>query len=309
MPIVKRWKPVRFIIIAVMLLCACGRRQQADAGEKYTIYYVNHDETGVVPYDYTSNTEDRDLLIEELLEQLGKVSEKLEYRAPLSGSVNLLGYTISEDQLILNFSESYRQQSVINEVLVRASIVRTMTQIQGIQYVSFQVNSEPFADGSGTVVGVMSADQFIDNEGNEINTYERVKLTLYLANEDGDRLSPVTRSVVYNSNISMERLVLEQLIAGPGENEKVFPTVNPETKILSVNVKDGTCYVNLDSTFLTQIYNVTSDVTIYSIANSLVELSNVNKVQIAINGDTNVSYKENISFSTVFERNLELVEQ
>ena len=61
--------------------------------------------------------------------------------------------------------------------------------------------------------------------------------------------------------------------------------------------------------FLTQIYNVTSDVTIYSIANSLAELPNVNKVQISINGDSNMNYKENISLSTVFERNLELVEQ
>ncbi len=49
-------------------------------------------------------------------------------------------------------------------------------------------------------------------------------------------------------------------------------------------------------------------VKIYSITNSLVELPNINKVQISVNGDTSVSYKENMSLSTVFERNLELVE-
>ncbi len=306
---VKRWKLGWLAAIGMMLLCACSQREEVDEGEKYIIYYVNHDETGVITRDYASKAEEREELIDELLEQLGKVSEKLEYRAPLSGSANLLDYTISEDQLILNFDENYRQQSVTTEVLVRAAIVKTMTQIQGIQYVSFQVNSEPFADASGAVVGVMSADQFIDNEGNEINTYEKVKLILYLADENGDRLKPVTRSVVYNSNVSMERLVVEQLIAGPAEKEKVYPTINPRTKIVSVNVKDGICYVNLDNAFLTQIYNVTSDVTIYSITNSLVELSNINKVQISINGDTNVNYKENISLSTIFERNLELVEQ
>ena len=74
-------------------------------------------------------------------------------------------------------------------------------------------------------------------------------------------------------------------------------------------MQDGICYVNLGSNFLTQIFNVTSDVTIYSITNSLVELSNVNKVQISIDGNTNINYKENISLSTVFERNLEIVEQ
>ncbi len=131
---------------------------------------------------------------------------------------------------------------------------------------------------------------------------------MYLANETGDGLKKITRSVVYNSNISTERLIVEQLILGALENEKVYPTINPNTKIISVNVKDGICYVDLDNTFLTQIYNVTSDVTIYSITNSLVELSNVNKVQISINGNINVTYRENTSLSTVFERNLELVE-
>ena len=66
--------------------------------------------------------------------------------------------------------------------------------------------------------------------------------------------------------------------------------------------------MDLDNMFLTQIYNVTPEVTIYSITNSLVELPNINKVQISVNGDTSVSYKENMSLSTVFERNLELVE-
>ena len=114
--------------------------------------------------------------------------------------------------------------------------------------------------------------------------------------------------MVYNSNVPMERLVVEQLLAGPLENEKAYPTINPDTKIISVNVKDGVCYVDLDSMFLTQIYNVTADVSIYSITNSLVELSNVNKVQISVNGDTNVNYKENINFTTMFERNLEMIE-
>ena len=52
---------------------------------------------------------------------------------------------------------------------------------------------------------------------------------------------------------------------------------------------------------------MTSEVTIYSITNSLVELPNVNKVQIAVDGETNISYRENVSLNTVFERNLDLL--
>ncbi|MBD5473367.1 MAG: GerMN domain-containing protein [Lachnospiraceae bacterium] len=303
----KKW--ILLPVISVLLLvCACGQQGKKDVGKTYKIYYVNRDETGVISNEYVTETTDRDELLGELLQQMETGSEKLEYKAPISGTFQLLGTTFSEDQLILNFDENYRLQPVISEILVRAAIVRTLTQIDGVSYLSFQVNAEPLLDASGALVGVMNADQFIDNAGNEINTYEKVKLTLYLADEEGDGLKAVTRTVVYNSNISMERLVVDQLIAGPDENEAAFPTINPDTRVVSVNVQDGICYVNLDSTFLTQIYNVTSEVTIYSITNSLVELTNVNKVQISIDGDSNVNYKENISLSTVFERNLEIVE-
>jgi len=303
----KKGKMLFLLLVLLTVICACGRQNDTSQKDTYRIYYENNDETGIFPQDYRTETKDKEALVSEFIEQLGVASGKLEYKAPLSGGFNLLDYSIAEDQVTLVFDENYKLQPVTTEVLVRAAIVRTLTQIEGIQYVSFQIKSEPLTDASGIVIGTMNADMFIDNAGNEINTYEKVKLTLYFANENGDGLKAVSRPVIYNSNIAMERLVVEQLIAGPLAEEKAFPAINPDTKIVSVNVKDGICYVNLDSTFLTQIYNVTSDVTIYSITNSLVELSNVNKVQISINGDTNVNYKENISFSTVFERNLELV--
>ncbi len=113
---------------------------------------------------------------------------------------------------------------------------------------------------------------------------------------------------VYNSNISMEKLVVERLVAGPVDTDAgAYPVINPATKVLSVTVKDGTCYVNLDDNFMTQMYNVSADVVVYSIVNSLVELTNVNKVQISINGETDLVYRENFNFSTVFDRNLDLV--
>lgn len=292
----------------ITVCCACGRQRGNEQGKTYNIYYVNYEETGVISREYQTETTDTSDLIDELTEQMSIIPERLEYKAPLSGNFELLDKTLTEDQLTLSFDEKYKEQPVTTEVLVRAAIVRTLTQIEGIQYVSFQIRSEPLTDAYGTVLGMMSADMFIDNAGNEISTYEKVRLTLYLANESGDGLTKVVRTVVYNSNISSERLVVEQLITGAAEGEKAFPTINPDTKIISINVKDGICYVDLDSTFLTQIYNVTADVTIYSITNSLVELSNINKVQISINGDTNVTYRENTSLSAVFERNLELVE-
>lgn len=296
------------LLLALILLSSCKKKQEEQTGRVYYIYCVNNEETGIVSHEYQTETMERNILLEELLQQLSLASDKLQYKAPLAGSFSLLGYSITEEQLVLNFSEEYRKQPATTEVLVRAAIVRTLSQIDGVAHISFQVKEEPLTDLFGNVVGVMNADTFIDNDGNEINTYEKVKLTLYFANESGDKLRKVSRNVVFNSNISMERLVVEQLLAGPAKGENGYPTINPATKIQSVTVKDGTCYVNLDGSFLTQPYKVTSDVTVYSITNSLAELSNVNKVQITIDSTTDKELKDNVPLSTVFERNLEIVE-
>lgn len=296
-----------YVLLVALLCSACGKEKQEDDGKVYQIYYVNNQETTTLTREYVSQTEDAQKLLGELFAQLGKIPDKLEYEAPLSSGFGLLGYALDNGQLTLNFDEHYKELDTTKEVLMRAAIVRTVTQIPEISYVSFTVQGEMLLDSTGTAIGTMSKDTFIDNAGNEINAYEKVNLRLYFANADGTGLVEENRrNVVYSSNISLDKLVVEKLVEGPA-SEGVYPTVNPATKIVSVTTKDGICYVNLNEDFLNQPYNVSAEVTVYSITNSLVELSNVNKVQITINGETNVSYREKISLNSVFERNLDML--
>ncbi|MCH5275444.1 MAG: GerMN domain-containing protein [Lachnospiraceae bacterium] len=297
------------LFLAATLLCAgCGSKQ-VNADRVKNIYYVNNNETGVGMYEYEMQADTEEAELDELIEQMGILPAKLEYKPPLKMGFRLLSYRLEDAILYLDMSEEYHNLSPTTEVLVRAALVRTLSQAAGVSYVVITVEENQLYDNLGNVVGLMTADQFIDNAGNEINAYERVSLRLYFANEDGTALIATTRTIAYNTNIPMERLVMDELLAGPGTEvaDVVYPTVNPSTKVVSVSVRDGICYVDLDENFLTQIYNVSSDVTIYSIVNSLVELSGVNKVQISINGETNLLYRENTSLTTVFERNLDLI--
>ena len=295
------------LIMGLCLCTACAGRNTEQQGTAWQIYYVNNDETKIVGREYVSQTTDTELLFEEMLDELARIPEKMEYETPLASEISVRQHTMDNGLLTLDFDESYKKLRGVREILRRASIVRTMTQLPGVERVAFTVKGEQLTDGTGAAVGIMTADSFIENAGNEINAYEKVNLRLYFANETGDRLVEENRrNVVYNSNISLEKLVVEKLVEGPAA-EGAYPTVNPMTKIISVTVQDGTCYVNLNNDFLSQPYNVASDVTIYSITNSLVELPNVNRVQISINGETNLSYRENMSLNTVYERNLDIL--
>lgn len=297
------------ILFGILLFCsACTTGETDESGTAYRIYYVNQEETKIVEREYLSETTDSESLFDEIIGQLAAASERMEYESPLEEEFALLGHTLDNGLLTLDFDERYKNLRGTREVLVRASIVRTLTQLPGVERVAFTVKGEQLVDSAGAAVGVMAADTFIDNAGNEINAYEKVDLKLYFANGSGDLLVEENRrNVVYNSNISLEKLVLEKLVEGP-LTEGAYPTINPTTKVLSVTVKDGICYVNLSNDFLNQPYSVTSRVTIYSITNSLVELSNVNKVQISIEGENNISYRENVNLNNVLERNLDILE-
>lgn len=304
---------IMFLLVTILtLLCGCKNNEPKEDGDVYQIYEMNKEETTIRSREYVSHEMDTQMLVEELLEALKQPPQNTEMRAVITDPVELKDFSVTDETVMLDFGDTYNDMSLTGEVLFRAAIVRTLTQIDGINYVSVTVNGSPLNNMSGAPIGMMTAEQFIDNSGNEINTEEKVNLNLYFANAAGDRLVKVNREIIYNSNISLEKLVMEQLVLGTHADETeqygVGMTINPDTKVVSVMVSDGICYVNLDSSFLTQLGNVTPEVTIYSIVNSLVELPNINKVQFLINGENEIMFKETLSFSETYERNLEIVE-
>ena len=65
--------------------------------------------------------------------------------------------------------------------------------------------------------------------------------------------------------------------------------------------------MDFSSEFLNKRKSITADVAIYSVVNTLVELSTVNKVQFSIDGEQVLEYSTSINFGEPFERNLDLV--
>lgn len=296
----KKWIMAVTLSACLIGLSACGSQEPPQANS-YNIYYVSNSETKVEtrPYIMQSNLSKGQL--DELISCLSTMPDKLEYKAPLAMGFNVLSVELEDGRVELDVSADYKKLSAIQEVLVRAAIVRTLTQLQDVDYVNMTVEGEPLYDSAGDLVGLMSANQFINNDGSEINTYELTRVMLYFANEEGDKLIAAYREKYYSTNTPLERFVVEELIAGPsGQVPGLYPTINPATKVINVMTRDGVCYVNLDSSFLTVVNNVSTEVAIYSIVNSLAELNNVNKVQILVNGEVPSTFS-----ASSYERNLD----
>ena len=184
----------------------------------------------------------------------------------------------------------------LDEKLMRAAIVQSLLQIDGIDAVSVRVEGEPLKDDEGNEVGLMNGDDIVDTTGSSLSSYQSDTLKLYFADQNGSKLVKQEVDVRYSSNVLKEKLIVEKLMQGPSE-EGAYPTINPAANLLSVTTKDGICYVNFDSTFLISAYDVLPEITIYSIVDSLVEGAGVRQVQITINGESNAKYMEKVDLS------------
>lgn len=288
-----------------VLLSACGKRTDVGKDDSF-IYCLNEDRTGLIKIACEFPQGDTAEKAETVLAEMKKPAEEIEYTTPLPKDVEVRHCDLRGSILDVDFNNAYLEMGALEEKLVRAAVVQSLVLIDGINAVSFTVDGEQLTDSSGMPIGLMNADDFVENTGSSPSAYQTDTLTLYFANSKGDSLVAQKMDVRYSSNVSREKLIVEKLMQGPSGND-AYPTVNPDANLLSVTIKDGICYVNFDNSFLTGAYDVLPEVTIYSIVNSLVEGTEAQQVQFTINGETNVKYMEAVDLSQPLEEKEELV--
>jgi germination protein M len=295
---------VLLVALLMGLMNGCGTDEEPGSLD---VYYINALGDGITAETYVPQASDTQELMEELLQQLREDPDNVAYRRTIPEDVEVTDTHLDEGSLSLYFNREYADLSGYTEVLIRAAIVKTLLQIDGINSVSFYVSDAPLQDSAGNLVGSMTADMFIDDYGNETRSLAMTKLTLYFSSADGKSLVKEEQDVYYNKNVAMERLIIEYLLKGPTQSDAlaVIPT---GTKVLNVTITDGVCYVNFDSTFLQQTGGVSSDVVLNAIVDSLTELDTINKVQILVNGETTMPESTwSFQLGTSYERDTSLV--
>ena len=306
-----RIKTISCVIIAVLtasVLSACGNRE-AESGNVYKVFYPDKDYTSIISGERKIVSENSAVPIDALMGFLMEDPADGKGNPPITPDIKPLGYSIRDQRAVIDFPESYRKLDRTKEILIRASVVETLTQIEDVRMVAFLVNGRELRDTDGDLIGDMTADSFINNTGVELNSYTRTNVTLYFTDIDGKGLKRYDEDVVYNTNMAMEKLAVETLIGGPmGVNEhNAFPTLSPDTKLLSVTVKDRIAYANFDSSVREEPYNVEEEVALYSIVDTLTALPGIDQVQISIEGSTEGVFMDHMKLDGLYERNDEII--
>lgn len=297
-----------FLWMAACICCTGCKAETGPSGDGsgYMIYYLNASGNQLVGNPYETETTEKEALVQEFLTNIGSVPVDLECQSAMPQQVEKLTFRLEANVLHLYADANYALMNAVQEILCRAALTKTLTQIPGIDYLTIYCAEQPIVDASGNPVGLLSAADFVDSI-RDVNSFEKTEMTLYFANETGDALVKEKREIMRSINTSVEKLIVEQLIGGP-QQAGAFATLPKDVKVLNVSVNESVCSINLDAAFMNNTLEVKEYIPIYSIVNSLSELPTVSRVQIRINGSQDGVFRDLIPLSTVFERNYDYIE-
>lgn len=296
------------VLAALILLAGCSGNGETEAPSEYFMYYLSLEANKVVENAYEPEASSGDEMIQEFVDRLNETPEGEDYQRLMPKDVKIDSYSLEDSTLILTIGGDYEQMERPREVLVRVGLVRAFTQISGVDRVQIVTENGELKDSAGNVIGAMTRESFVENAGSEINNYQYTTLTLYFANETGDKLVPETRSVYYSTSVPLERVVVEQLVKGPAE-EGHYAVLPSNTNILSVTTSENIAYVNFDNTFMNGTMSVVQEIPIYALVNSITTNCPVQRVQFSIDGESDVTFRESMKLNQFYERDLSYLEE
>lgn len=302
---IKRISFVCIYIICLAIMWGCEEQSQSASEDGINLYYLNESGTALKTVSYEPESETADDKINEIMSAMRESRKDVNKAIP--DEINFISYELSGQVLSLNMDSSYLSMDSVSEIFVRAAVVLTFSQLDEVSYVSFYVNNNPVKDVNGDALVMMSDSDFIDKVGGTLNNYENTTVTLYFANYGGNKLKTEVRTGMYDSSLPIEQYIVEQLIKGPSE-EGNYRTLPQNTNFRSISTNNGVCYIDFDSNFLSGASSVKDEIMIYSIVNSLTELSHINKVQISVNGDIDVELHNRFSLNKLLVRDLSYME-
>lgn len=302
-----------FLFICTLLV-SCKSEKQDVLSQTYKIYYLDSEMTELVEEDYetTIHSANRVGLVNRLIKEMRTIHDA-NYKSALGENVEIVDVQYKDKQVAIFFSATYNEKSGTEEILSRAAIVKTLCGIEGIDYVEFYVEDQPLMI-LGSAVGLMNETTFSTNleERGEI---KNKLVTLYFSDKSGEELVAVQTSIQYDLSTPLAKLLVECLILGDEtidksrQKDEAVATLPSSTVLNHLTIRDNICYLDFNREINNLRKGIRGETVIYSIVNTLCELTNVTRVQITVDGEPQQNYGEMSGFDSVLERRLDLIKK
>ena len=282
-------KIISLILAAIMLTTVLSACSESTLKYSAKLYFVNSDSTELVQETREISIDENLSVAECVIKELLTGPKNPEYKAIIPKAAKLNEVNLAGNLAIIDFSKEVYPETDADILLLSTSVLRTVAEIEGITRVLITVDGKDFETSEGNFVGIMDKEDIVFDTTPEVKQQQYI--TLYFADKDGSALVEETRKITVNEKEKIEMQAIKELIKGPDDKE-LSKTIPAETKILSVETKEGVCFVNLSQEFISRHPGGTmgEQLTIYSIVNTLTSLEGIEKVQFLIEGQKNESF-------------------
>lgn len=292
---------VAVIVFAVFVVIKNEADRRMTQSPTANVYFYDTITNGLKP-------EARSITAETNAEKAGFVLEELSMgpkSSNLSASVRpelIKAARITGGNVDVELTGDYYELSSGEEIIGRAAIVLTLSELPFVETVSFNVEGSPLLKPNEQPLGKIKAGNIVAVPN--INPQGEIPrtLTLYFAGENENELVTETHTILVNPNESAAKFIIQELIRGP-QTEGLLATVPPETKLLDISVTDGVCSVDLSREFTARVMGGTGfeRLTIFSVVNSLSEQSDIKSVQFLIEGKRQEQFRNETGFNNLYE--------
>ncbi|MBE7039281.1 MAG: hypothetical protein E7398_00980 [Ruminococcaceae bacterium] len=249
-----------------------------------SIYYMNSETNNLVKKETDIKHIEKNKIFSFIMEKVIENPNEEGIKSAVRAGTKCLWVKAEKNLVSLNLSKEFYNEQNIYDILSVGAIVKSLCSIEGIDSVNILIENNPLTNVKGEEIGILRDTDFVFDADSLESDEEYI--TLYFSDENGEYLSSEVRKIKVPKGEVMEKLIVSQLLEGP-KNTKNIQVIPSGTKIISVETKEGVCFVNLSKEFISKHPGGTSAeiMTVYSIVNSLTELLNVNKVQFLIDGE------------------------
>ena len=133
--------------------------------------------------------------------------------------------------------------------------------------------------------------------------YRKTMVTLYYKNKNTNELMPEVRLIDVKLLINEPYITLVKMLMEEPKNESLESAIPKNTKINKIELKSDILFIDFSKEFIENHPGGIAEEknTVYSIVNTVTELTEVNGVKILIDNEENKSFSDNnINFNEVF---------
>jgi germination protein M len=245
-------------------------------------YYNNQTGRFDVEERFITRDENIEMVRSAVVEWLGgPVSPNLRQNVDAAQEGTIRVSRISNNTFRVSFPEGYTHESEAARTICHASLVLSLTSLEFVYGIMIFVGDQELLKADGTPAGLLTRGN-IENEVPLI-WYVDKPITLYFGDSEGSFLNREERIIRFDSNRPVEEYIIEELLKGPAAHGNTS-SIPQNVRLVSVSTENGICYVDFSSEFRNDGGSTNELFMIYSIVNSLTELSNVNKVRFLSEG-------------------------